>query len=152
MMVCYFCAPCTQMYANCYIPAWWEWFPAAANGISGLSFSPGQTVTATVIADSTTAGRALITNDSEGIGIEVTISGESAALCMQDAEWIVEDFDENGGMVPFADFGTVTFIGAVAASSHGEVGPGGGDTFDIYQNKVLTSVSISGEDVTVSYV
>ena len=77
----------------------------------------------------------------------------SYALCEQDAEWIVEDFEENGGLVAFADFGTVTFTGASAGKSSGSSGPSGATIIDIEQNsKVLTSVSTSSSSVTVEYV
>ena len=74
-------------------------------------------------------------------------------LCLQDAEWIVEDFEEGSSLVPFANFGTVTFTGASAKTASGSVGPSGANTIDIEQsNKVLTSVSTSSSSVTVSYV
>jgi hypothetical protein len=66
----------------------------------------------------------------------------------------VEDFEENGGLVPFANFGTVTFTGASATTaSGGTTGPSGSVLIDIEQSsKVLTSVSSSGSSVTVTYV
>ncbi len=82
-----------------------------------------------------------------------TFSGQSAALQELNAEWIVEDFEENGGLVPFANFGTVTFTGASATTNSGTVGPSGADIIDIRQNnKVLTDVTVSGSSVTVKYV
>ncbi|KAJ6576837.1 peptidase A4 family-domain-containing protein [Mycena sp. CBHHK59/15] len=41
----------------------------------------------------------------------------SARLCQENAKWIVEDFEENGSLVPFANFGTVSFTGAKATTS-----------------------------------
>ena len=56
-------------------------------------------------------------------------------------------------MVPFANFGTVTFTGASATLvSGGSVGPGSATIIDIEQsNKVLTSCSASSSSVTCSY-
>ena len=92
----------------------------------------------------------------------------------ENAEWIVEDFEENGqysvfahlipvrrcssrslgGLVPFANFGTVTFTDATATSSSGTTtGPSGATIIDIEQNnQVLTSCSASSSSVTCSYV
>jgi hypothetical protein len=76
----------------------------------------------------------------------------SSALCEQDAEWIVEDFESGGSLVPFANFGTVTFTGASAKTASGSVGPGSAILIDIQQNgKVLTQSSVSGSSVTVKH-
>jgi hypothetical protein len=87
-------------------------------------------------------------------GLQVTKSiTSSSALCEQDAEWIVEDFEEGGGLVPFANFGTVTFSGASAKTASGSVGPGSANIIDIQQgSQVLTRSSVSSSSVTVSYV
>ncbi|KAJ6496336.1 peptidase A4 family-domain-containing protein [Mycena sanguinolenta] len=67
---------------------------------------------------------------------------------------IVEDFDEGNSLVPFANFGTVTFTSAQATTqSNSVVGPSGAVIIDLEQNnKVLTSVSSSSSFVTVTYV
>lgn len=77
-----------------------------------------------------------------------------AALCEENVEWIVEDFEEGSSLVPFADFGTVEFTDAVATTvDGGTVGPLGATTIDIQQSlKTLTSVSIGLDTVTVKYV
>ncbi|GJE98794.1 peptidase A4 family-domain-containing protein [Phanerochaete sordida] len=132
--------------------AWYEWYPDYAYDFSGITFSPGDSVTLTVTAASTTSGTAVITNNSKGKTVTKQITSRSA-LCEQDAEWIVEDFEEGSSLVPFANFGTVTFTGASAKTASGSVGPGSANTIDIEQNnKVLTSVSTSSSSVTVSYV
>ena len=43
-------------------------------------------------------------------------------LCLQDADWVVEDFAQVGadGVVPFADFGTVEFNGIWAFTTAGD--------------------------------
>lgn len=132
--------------------AWFEWFPDGAQDISGLTISPGDTIYTAVQATSPNSGYTWLINYSTGLGVEVEISNP-ASLCMQDAEWIVEDFEENGGMVPFANFGSVTFSGAVATTnSGGNVSPQGATIIDIYQNQVLTSTSVDSTSVTVRYV
>ena len=132
--------------------AWYEWYPDYAYDFSGISFSPGDSVTLTVTATSTKAGTAVITNNTKGKTVTKSITS-SAALCEQDAEWIVEDFEEGSSLVPFANFGTVTFTGASAKTASSSVGPSGAVLIDIEQSgKVLTSVSTTSSSVTVSYV
>lgn len=77
----------------------------------------------------------------------------SYALCEENAEWIVEDFEEGGSLVPFADFGTVTFTGATASGPSGTYSPSGATIIDIEQNgKVLTSVATGTDTTTIKYV
>jgi len=71
------------------------------------------------------------------------------------AEWIVEDFTSGSSLVPFADFGSVTFTGASALINGATVTPGGGaaviiDLEDANGN-IITSTTVSGGTVTVDY-
>ncbi|KAJ0114550.1 hypothetical protein J7T55_004794 [Diaporthe amygdali] len=133
--------------------AWYEWYPDYAYTFSGITISAGDTITVTVTATSTTAGTAVVKNVSKGTSVTHTFSGQTKALQELNAEWIVEDFSSGGSLVPFADFGTVTFTGASASGSSGTVGPSGATLIDIKQsNKVLTSSSVSGSSVTVEYI
>ena len=103
-------------------------------------------------ASSTTSGTAVIENLSTGQTVTQHITS-SSALCEENAEWIVEDYEEGDGLVPFADFGTVTFTGASATTGSGSVGPSGATLIDIEQDgEVLTSASVSGSSVTIRYV
>lgn len=120
---------------------------------SGISISAGDTITVTVTATSTTGGTAVVKNVSKGTSVTHTFSGQSNALQELNAEWIVEDFSEGNSLVPFADFGSVTFTGASATGSSGTVGPSGATIIDIEQNgEVLTSVSTTSTSVTVNYI
>lgn len=108
-----------------------------------------------VVATSTTTGTATVENVSKGqtVSHTFTVTGGQTPLCEQNAEWIVEDFDENGTMVPFANFGTVTFSNAQATDNGNTVGPTGATIIDIEQNgKVLTSSSDTANSVTVKYI
>ncbi|KAF7973074.1 hypothetical protein HWV62_16264 [Athelia sp. TMB] len=133
--------------------AWYEWYPDYAYDFSGISFSSGDTVKLTVTATSTKAGTAVIENVTKGKTVTKSITS-SSALCEQDAEWIVEDYEEGSSLVQFADFGTVTFTAASATENSGTVvTPSGATIIDIEQNnKVLTSASASGSEVVVTYV
>ncbi|KAJ3713749.1 acid proteinase [Lentinula guzmanii] len=133
---------------------WYEFYPDFADDFSGISFSAGDSVTVTATVISTTEGTLTIENNSKGTTVSTTVSS-SSKLCEYNAEWIVEDFEECGStceLVPFANFGTVEFTGAEATTSSGTVTPAAATLIDIEQNSVLTSVSVSGSSVTVSYV
>ncbi|KZT08178.1 uncharacterized protein LAESUDRAFT_649938 [Laetiporus sulphureus 93-53] len=132
--------------------AWYEWYPDYAYDFSGISISAGDEIKVTVTASSETAGTAVIENVSTGKTVTKSITS-SYSLCEENAEWIVEDFEEGSSLVNFADFGTVTFTSATATTSSGSIGPGSASIIDIEQNgEVLTSVSISSSEVVVKYV
>ncbi|KAF4622679.1 hypothetical protein G7Y89_g14348 [Cudoniella acicularis] len=133
--------------------AWYEWYPDYAYDFSGISISAGDTIAVSVTSSSSTSGNAVIENISTGQTVTQSLTS-SYALGGQNAEWIVEDYEENGGLVTFADFGTVTFTNAVAKySSGGSEGPSGATIIDIEQNSVLTSVTIpSSSEVVVTRV
>ncbi|GJE87874.1 aspergillopepsin [Phanerochaete sordida] len=134
---------------------WYEWYPDYAYDFAGLTFSAGDSVTLTVTALSKTSGTATITNNSKGKTVTKQITS-TAALCEQDAEWIVESFDDGSSLVPVANFGTITFTNAYATTNNGTIvypSSGNPTLYDIEQSgKVLTSASTSGSSVTVSYV
>lgn len=72
--------------------AWYEWYPDYAYDFSGISFSAGDSVTVTVTATTTKSGTAVIKNNTKGTSVSKTITS-SAALCEENAEWIVEDYE-----------------------------------------------------------
>lgn len=131
--------------------AWFEWFPDFAHDFTGISLSPGNSITVSVTATSLTGGTATIVNHSTGQTVSHTFSGQPS-LCQENAEWIVEDFEEGSSLVPLANWGTVTFTGASAGTSSGTMSPSGATIINMEQNgRVLTSASASGSSVTVAY-
>lgn len=118
-----------------------------------MSISAGDVIYVSVDATSTTTGTATVENLSTGQKVTHTFNGgTTGTLCETNAEWIVEDFEENGALVPFADFGTVTFSNAQAIQYGQAVGPSGAQIIDIEQNgRVLTSSSDTSNSVTVQY-
>ena len=131
--------------------AWYEWYPDYAYDFS-IAISEGDTITATVSSTSTTAGTAVIENVTTGKKVTKSLTS-SSALGGQNAEWIVEDFEEGSSLVALVNWGTVTFTGATAKAGSSSVTPAGAEIIDIEQNsKVLTSVSVSGTTVTDTYV
>lgn len=134
--------------------AWYEWYPDYAYDFSGITIAAGNVIKMTVTATSKKAGSAVIENVTTGKTVTHSFTSESNQLCETNAEWIVEDFEENDALVPFANFGTVTFSDAYATTASGTVGVTGGTIIDIEQSsKVLTSVTTSGsETIVVKYV
>ncbi|KAH8163460.1 hypothetical protein CIB48_g4776 [Xylaria polymorpha] len=134
--------------------AWYEYLPAALIAYSGFSVTAGNSVTVTATKTSSNGGTTTIS--ANGKSASHTFSGQSTQLQGASAEWIVEDFTSGNSLVPFANFGTVTFTGAsaiingatVQASSDSPV------TIDLVSSSgsILTSTSISGTSVVVSYV
>ncbi|KAJ6144878.1 hypothetical protein N7470_008773 [Penicillium chermesinum] len=135
--------------------AWYEWFPDYAYDFSGIDISSGDVIKVTVEATTKSSGTATVENTSNGQKVSHTFtSGEvEASLGEVNAEWIVEDFEQNGSLVPLVDFGTVTFTDAEAVDNGATVTPAGAQILDIKQNnQVLTDSSVSGSSVTVKYV
>lgn len=117
-----------------------------------MSISAGDTATVSVTAHSSTSGAATIKNLSNGQLQQVELSSDYA-LCRQNAEWIVENpADQYGDLLPFANFGRVTFYDATA-SGRGAYSPHGANIAIIQQDDdTLTSVSTDGSSVTITYV
>lgn len=110
----------------------------------------------TVVATSKTSGTATIENLTTGVTVKETFTGVTdGSLCETNAEWIVEDFSECSGstctLVPFADFGTVTFTDVSAIKSGATVTPSGATIFEIEQNSVITSCTASSSEVSCTY-
>jgi len=132
--------------------AWYEWLPDYAYDFSGISFSAGDIVTVSVYASSLTSGTATIENNSNGEKVSQSITS-SSSLCGENAEWIVEDYQQDDSLVPLCDWGTVTFTDCTATTAKSSLVASGADILDIEQNnKILTSASGGGSSVSVSYV
>jgi len=132
--------------------AWHEWYPADSINFPSLPMSAGDEIAVSVVATSSTKGTATVKNTSTGKSVTASISGE--ALAGQNAEWIVEDFEEGSSLVPFAKFSTVTFTSSTATTNSGTTGITGADTVDIEQSsKILTKTTIeSSSEVEIAYV
>ena len=133
--------------------AWYEWYPDFSYDFSGITISAGDTIKLTVTTSSTTSGKAVIENLTTGTTVSKSLTS-SYALCEENAEWIVEDFESDGSLVPLCDFGAVTFTDAYATTKSGtRVSPNGATLVDLEQNnKVLTSVAEHSSGVTIKYV
>lgn len=136
--------------------AWYEWYPDYAYDFSNFAVSAGNVIQVDITATSTTKGTVKLTNVSTGKSVSQTLSAPSGSvLCRQNAEWIVEDFEQNGSLVALSNFGTVVFTQASAAlSTGGTEGLGSATIIDLKQGStVYTDVSIdSSSQATVKYV
>ncbi|KAB8271460.1 peptidase A4 family-domain-containing protein [Aspergillus minisclerotigenes] len=134
--------------------AWYEWLPDYSHDFSGISISAGDKVKVTVDASSKTTGTAIVENLTTGKTVSHTFTGQDDnALCETNAEWIMEDFSSFLSLVPFANFGTVTFTDISVTSGDSSVGASNATIIDIQQNnKTLTSSSASDNEVTIKYI
>lgn len=131
--------------------AWYEWFPDYAYDFS-ISISPGDTIRASVSSTSSTAGVAVIENLTTGKTVTKSLTS-SSALGGQNAEWIVEDYEEGSSLVSLANWGSVVFTDATASTGSSSLDASTASVIDIKQsNKVLTTVTIDGSTVTDTYV
>jgi len=132
--------------------AWYEWYPADAVNLNDITISAGDVIQLTITATTNKNGIVKIENHTKGQAVEQNLSSNSP-LCQQNAEWIVEDFMNNGADVPFCDFGTVQFVNASATTTSGKnVSPDGAEVFIIQKNGVdKTSVQVKSNNVTISY-
>ena len=139
--------------------SWYEWYPQYSIGFdpSQFSFGAGDTIFVSVQSTSSTDGTVVLQNLSTGQSVTQGVSApdSSSALGGQNAEWIVEDFQENGSQVAFTNFGSVSFTNAQAQTSQGSsIGTDGADIIEIVDNNnnVITQVSIpSSTEVDVVY-
>ncbi|UNI14060.1 hypothetical protein JDV02_000737 [Purpureocillium takamizusanense] len=142
-----------SFYGDGSFDAWYEWIPDYSHSFANFAISAGDQIRMTVDASSTTQGVATLENLTTGKQVSHTFTSTPSTLCETNAEWIVEDFESNGQLVPFANFGTVTFTDASASGSSGSVTPSGAQIFDIRDSsgQVLTNCGTSGSDLSCSY-
>ncbi|KAJ7890754.1 acid proteinase [Mycena leptocephala] len=133
--------------------AWTEVYPNPGVDLS-MSVNAGDTIKLTVTATSTTTGTAVVENLSSGQSSTVSLT-TPLPLCLENAEWIVQDFQESTFLIPFANFGSITFTDASATTqSGGTVGPSGPGShlIDMVQRSLhFASASSAASSVTVDY-
>lgn len=139
--------------------AWYEWYPDYAYDFSGITIAAGDTIYVSVTSSSSSEGVAVIENETTGETVSKTLTApeSSATLGGQNAEWIVEAYEENGEEVVLPNFGTVTFTDCVATASNGDTeGPTDGVIIEIVSetdtSDILTTVTDSSTEVIVKYV
>ncbi|KAJ7866261.1 acid proteinase [Mycena olivaceomarginata] len=133
--------------------AWTEVYPNPGVNMA-MAVNAGDTVKLTVTATSTTTGTAVVENLSNGQSSTVSLTSPSP-LCLENAEWIVEDFQEGTFLIPFANFGSITFTDASATTQSGsKVGPSGSGShlINMVQRSLqFASATSAASSVTVDY-
>lgn len=151
---------------------WFEMYPSAAYKITGFPASPGDSISAQVayvgqatvrISRTKTAVesvfRLIIINNTRGVSYTVPSSYTTVATAARSsAEWIVEAPSSGGGILPLANFGSVSFTDCYATGILGTgsitslwpedpltmIDPKGGSSVPVY-------LSPDGTAFTVSY-
>ena len=132
--------------------AWVQRDSREALFFSDISFDQGDQVNLSVITGST-SGVVVIENLTTGkkAGERLELSNK---VCKNGVLWEVQLWGEDGSACSFANFGTVTFSGALASTPSGNFGPSTAQIFSVPNagNENLTTVSTSNTDVTVRYI
>jgi hypothetical protein len=104
---------------------WWEAYPAASTDVTTMSISAGDTITASVmyLTSGAHAGQFEMTiADTSQTGDSFTTYQTVAQAQRSSAEWVVEAPSSTSGVLPLANFGSVTFTNATATID-GVTGP-----------------------------
>ena len=117
--------------------AWYEFYPHPSFLINGLTVRPGDHMT----AEASFNGRSFtvtITDTSTGVSFSTSARVRSAQR--SSAEWIAEAPSSSGGILPLADFGTVSYSSCTTTvnGTPGTIGSFGSSV------QVITMVSNSG--------
>jgi len=150
---------------------WFEELPNPSRDFAGFPVSPGDSIQASVFQGSSGAWETRIDDLTTGLsGVMVTgegwgvsedagngsfaEQGSTAGLSYSGgytAEWIVEDYTQNGSLVPLADYGTVDFTDLKTSLASWYLTANEG--WAIVQNGVVLSTpsSPSSDGFSVSY-
>jgi len=86
--------------------AWFEFFPHPSFIISGLTIHPGDHMT----AEANFNGRAFVVTITDATtGLSFSTSAKVRGAQRSSAEWIAEAPSSSGGILPLANFGTVSY-------------------------------------------
>jgi Peptidase A4 family len=86
--------------------AWFEFFPHPSFIISGLTIHPGDRMT----AEASFNGRSFVVTITDATtGLSFSTSAKVRGAQRSSAEWIAEAPSSSGGILPLANFGTVSY-------------------------------------------
>jgi hypothetical protein len=137
--------------------SWYEWFPNYAITIPAtqFSFKANDIITVSITSTTSSKGSITLTNNStkKSYTQAVTAPSTDAVLGGQNAEWIVEDYQQNNALVPFANFGVVNFTSCVAKSATKSLGTTNAAIINLKSGQTIhTDVTIpSDTQVNVQY-
>ncbi|KAJ6780645.1 hypothetical protein PWT90_01741 [Aphanocladium album] len=140
------------VFGDGHIEPWYEWFPEPSYNYN-LAVSAGDQLRLSVYATSKSGGNSTIENLTTGRSASHQFTNMRHPLCMTDAEWIVEDFDNGDIPVDFANFGEMKFTDAYAEGSSGKVGPAGGQNTEVTVNgQAHTRCTAGSSSVDCKYI
>lgn len=98
--------------------AWYEWFPLTWQDYA-MDVEAGDKMTVWCQSNSDSDRYCTMTNSRTSIELTTVLPAPAPFLVLagQNAEWIVEDFDDNG-IIPFANFRSVTFTNCEAIANN----------------------------------
>ncbi|MGA2521328.1 MAG: G1 family glutamic endopeptidase [Acidimicrobiales bacterium] len=129
---------------------WYEMLPD--NPVDFATANPGDLISASVTNVGLNSWRIYITDDTSNVGIDEVFSYDTPA---ESAEWVIEAPTDSSGIVPFADFRSITFFDlAVTGADLGQVSVLATDAYDPDSGMLLAQSTglIPGDQVTVDYV
>jgi hypothetical protein len=137
--------------------AWWEMYPNYSINVNNMTISPGDSMTASV----SYAGSQFtlsIKDNTTGQSFSTTQTASNAKR--SSAEWVVEAPSSNSGVLPLANFGSVTFSGASATLNGTTTGPINSASWQAYQinmasrgvtEDTTSALNASGNGFSVTY-
>lgn len=137
--------------------SWYQWYPNPSRAIdsSVFNFTATDGMFLMVSTDNSTCGNVTLINTTTGLKWSTQVCHPEYPLSGQSAEWIVEDYYENGNPVTFADFDFVVFDRAIADTIVGfQYTPLNGTVVEMTSanNDVITQVTpLQPRQVNISY-
>jgi hypothetical protein len=98
--------------------AWYEMYPAYPVNLA-LTIKPGDSITADVSYNIQTNKFTLTIDDTTSGGHFVTVQASSTSMERSSAEWVAEAPSSMKGVLPLANFGSVTFTGCSVTMTSG---------------------------------
>ncbi|EKM58432.1 uncharacterized protein PHACADRAFT_193550 [Phanerochaete carnosa HHB-10118-sp] len=135
--------------------AFFQAFPESASIVvfPDFSASVGDSITTSVTATNATSTTVIFVNQSTNQTVSQVVT--TGTLCLQEADWLLEDLQTDGGAgsgIPFADFGVINITGVSAQTPSGPVGLAGATIFEMeLNNTALTSVLVSNSTIDITY-
>jgi hypothetical protein len=90
--------------------AWYEMYPSASVTVASITVNPGDTISASVTYGSGNSYKLSLTDGTQAFNTTQSLAGTKRSS----AEWVVEAPSSNRGVLPLANFGTVSFSSAQA--------------------------------------
>jgi len=124
-----------------YSAAFYELLPDASVQITAFNISPGDSISASIDQTGTNLWTITITDNTTNQTYTKNLSYDSS---LSSAEWIEEDpSNSNGQLMPFDNFGTITFTNAYTTDNGSNV-----DLSAINADSI-TMINSSGQDIAV---